>query len=123
MDVLEQFAFNLVGRYCGYALLAIFCVMISMADMIFLALQTAATLTTLGMFILIMKAQDAHLLPYTSTAIWKSLEKYEHPNPHIAQWLVSTIMEKTYLDFASHALRLSILLWFFALISTSPLGR
>jgi len=87
-------------RACGFALLAIFCIMVGMSFEPRMAFRTGGYLTLLMVGVLALKAWEARTKPYRRTEVWLYLSKEQRPHPGSAQQLMSTIMRETYLTFA-----------------------
>jgi hypothetical protein len=116
MEQMRRVAYETVLRACGFATLAIFCVMIGMSFMPKLAFQAGGFLTTLMAFVLILKAFEARTKDYRRTEMWLYLEKHERPPAAYAQWASGVVLRETYLTFALWTSVVSIVLWVLALI-------
>ena len=79
MEHMRRIAYETVLRACGFASLAIFCVMVGMSFMPRLAFQAGGFLTTLMAVVLILKAYEARTKDYRHTEMWLYLEKDERP--------------------------------------------
>ena len=115
MEHMRRIAYETVLRACGFASLAIFCVMIGMSFMPRLAFQAGGFLTTIMSAVLIFKAYEARTKHYRRTEMWLYLEKHERPPASYAQWASATILRETYLTFALWTSVVSIALWIIAL--------
>lgn len=115
MEHMRRIAYETVLRACGFATLAIFCVMIGMSFMPKLAFQAGGFLTTVMAFILILKAFEARTKDYRRTEMWLYLEKDERPPAAYAQWASATVLRETYLTFALWTSIVSIAMWVLAL--------
>jgi hypothetical protein len=100
VDDLRRIAFEVVMRACGFALLAIFCIMVGMSFEPRMAFRTGGYLTLLMVAVLALKAWEARTKPYRRTEMWLYLSKEQRPHPGTAQQLMSNIMRETYLTFA-----------------------
>lgn len=128
MEHMRRVAYETVLRACGFASLAIFCVMIGMAFNPRLAFQAGGFLTTIMAFVLILKSREALTKDYRKTEMWLYIDKKFRPPEAYAQWASSTILRDTYLTFAMWTALISIAMWtlalFFSLIgTTSTLAR
>ena len=115
MEHMRRIAYETVLRACGFASLAIFCVMIGMSFMPRLAFQAGGILTTVMSFILIMKAFEARTKDYRRTEMWLYLEPNERPPAAYAQWASATVLRETYLTFALWTSAVAIVMWVLAL--------
>ena len=102
-------------RACGFASLAIFCVMVGMSFMPQLAFQAGGFLTTIMAGILILKAFEARTKDYRRTEMWLYLEKDQRPPAAYAQWASATVLRETYLTFALWTAAIAIAMWVLAL--------
>ena len=117
MEHMRLVAYETVLRACGFASLAIFCVMIGMCFMPKLAFQAGGFLTTLMAAILMFKAHEANTKDYRRTEMWLYLEKDQRPPAAYAQWASATVLRETYLRFALWTSMISIVLWALALVT------
>jgi len=115
MEHMRRIAYETVLRACGFASLAIFCVMIGMSFMPRLAFQAGGTLTTIMVIVLIYKAYEARTRDYRRTEMWLYLEKNERPPASCAQWASATVLRETYLQFALWTSVVAIAMWVIAL--------
>jgi hypothetical protein len=113
---MRRIAFETVLRACGFAALAIFCVMIGMSFMPKLAFQAGGFLTTIMAGVLILKAHEARTKDYRRTEMWLYLEKHQRPPASYAQWASATVLRETYLTFAMWSALVSITMWAIALV-------
>jgi hypothetical protein len=116
MEHMRRVAYATVLRACGFASLAIFCVMIGMSFMPKLAFQAGGFLTTLMCAILMLKACEARTKDYRRTEMWLYLEKHERPPAAYAQWASATVLRETYLRFALWTSMVAIVMWTIALL-------
>ena len=114
MDHLRRTAFVSVGRACGFAGLAIVCVMVGFSYDLVAAARAGGILTLLVTVVLIMKAREAVWRDYRRTELWLMLEKDERPPPAIAQAVTSTVLQDAYFWFARHTAGISVALWLMA---------
>lgn len=123
MEHMRQVAYETVLRACGFASLAIFCVMIGMSFNPRLAFQAGGFLTTLMTFVLILKSREALTKDYRKTEMWLYIDKEFRPPEAYAQWASSTVLRDTYLTFAKWTALIAIAMWtlalFFSLLGTT----
>jgi hypothetical protein len=117
MEHMRRIAYETVLRACGFASLAIFCVMIGMCFMPKLAFQAGGFFTTLMAAILVFKAHEANTKDYRRTEMWLYLEKDQRPPAAYAQWASATVLRETYLRFALWTSMISIVMWVIALVT------
>ena len=115
MENMRRIAYETVLRACGFASLAIFCVMIGMSFEPRLAFQAGGTLTMLMAVVLLYKAREALTKDYRKTEMWLYLEKDFRPPEAYAQWASSTVLRDTYLTFAFWTSAVAIAMWVLAL--------
>lgn len=113
---MRRTAYETVLRACCFASLGIFCVMTGMSFDPKLAFQAGGFLTTIMVFVLVLKAREALTKDYRRTEMWLYLDKDRRPPEAYAQWASSTILRETYLDFARWTALVSIVMWALALI-------
>jgi len=111
MQHLRRAAFLSIGRACGFAGLAVLCVMIGLSYEPLLAARTGAVLTTMITVVLIFKSRRALYQDYRKTEAWLLLDKKHAPPEEYAQWASATVLRDAYLWFAQYAAGMSILLW------------
>jgi hypothetical protein len=116
MEHMRRIAYETVLRACGFASLAIFCVMIGMSFMPKLAFQAGGFLTTLMCAVLMLKAYEANSKDHRRTEMWLYLEKDQRPPAAFAQRATATIMRETYLRFALWTSMIAIVMWTIALL-------
>jgi hypothetical protein len=116
MEHMRRIAYETVLRACGFASLAIFCIMVGMSFMPKLAFQTGGFLTTAMSAVLILKAFEARTKDYRRTEMWLYLEKHERPPASYAQWASATVLRETYLTFALWSSAIAIAMWCVALL-------
>ncbi len=103
MNAIENAAFLAVGRACGFAGFAVFCMVFGLSfDPPFAA--RIGGLICLGITgILLYSAYRAPLKPYKRTHLWLMLTKDNRPPEGIAQRLVGEALRDCYLWFAKQA--------------------
>ncbi len=116
MEEMRRIAYETVMRACGFASLAIFCVMVGMSFNPRLAFQAGGFLTTIMAFILILKAAEARTKPYQRTEMWLYLPKEQRPPQAYAQWASATVLRETYLTFALWTSVIAVTMWVLALV-------
>ena len=116
MEHMRRVAYETVLRACGFASLAIVCVMIGFSFQPRLAFQTGGTLTMLMTLVLIFKAYEARTKDYRHTEMWLYLSKEERPPAAYAQWASATVLRETYLQFALWTSVVGITMWVLALL-------
>ena len=116
MEQMRRIAYETVLRACGFASLAIFCVMIGMSFMPKLAFQAGGFLTTLMCAILMLKAYESRTKDYRHTEMWLYLEKEQRPPATYAQWASATVLRETYLRFSLWTSAVAITMWTIALL-------
>ena len=116
MNDLRRIAYEIVLRACGFACLAIFCVMIGLSFAPRAAFQAGGMLTMIMTGILMLKAQEARTKNHRHTEVWLYLPKEQRPATNFAQRAVSTVMRETYLAFARWTAIVSIVMWMAALM-------
>ena len=118
MEHMRQVAYETVLRACGFASLAIFCVMIGLSFQPAAAFQAGGFLTTLMSLILIYKAHEARTKNYRRTEMWLYLPKEVRPPEPYAQWASATVLRETYLTFARWTAGIAIAMWLIALLAS-----
>ena len=115
MENLRRIAYETVLRACGFASLAIFCVMIGLSFLPRMAFQTGGFLTMAMTAILVYKAAEARTKDHRRTEMWLYLSKDLRPAKNFAQPAISSIMRETYYTFARWTAIVSIVMWSIAL--------
>ena len=116
MEHMRRIAYETVLRACGFASLAIFCVMIGASFDPRAAFQAGGILTMLMTLILAYKAREALTKPYRRTEMWLYLPKDLRPPDTHAQWASSTVLRETYLTFAKWTAAIAMAMWAIALL-------
>jgi len=116
VEDMRRIAYETALRACGFASLAIFCIMIGMSFMPKLAFQAGGFLTTVMTAVLVLKAFEARTKDYRKTEMWLYLTKDQRPPAIYAQWASATVLRETYLTFALWTSAISIVLWVIALV-------
>jgi hypothetical protein len=116
MDEMSRIAYETVLRACGFASLAIFCVMIGLSFLPRSAFQAGGFLIMTMTLVLIFKAREARTKDHRRTEMWLYLPKESRPPQALAQQMISNLMRETYLSFARWTAIISIVMWTIALI-------
>jgi hypothetical protein len=116
MDEMSRIAYETVLRACGFASLAIFCVMIGLSFLPRSAFQAGGFLSMAMTLVLIFKAREARTKDHRRTEMWLYLPKESRPPQALAQKMISSLMRETYLSFARWTAIVSIVMWTIALI-------
>src|SRR5688572_9625197 len=112
---MRRIAYETVLRACGFASLAIFCIMIGLSFLPRSAFQAGGFLSMAVTLVLILKAWEARTKDHRRTEMWLYLPKESRPPQALAQKMISTIMQETYLSFARWTAIISIVMWSVAL--------
>ena len=115
MEEMRRIAYETVLRACGFASLAIFCVMIGLSFLPRSAFQAGGFLSILLTLVLVLKAHEARTKDHRRTEMWLYLPKESRPPQAIAQRTISTLMREIYLLFARWTAIISIVMWAIAL--------
>lgn len=116
MDELRRISYETVLRACGFASLAIFCVMMGLSFLPKSAFQAGGFLSMVMTLVLVLKAREAQTKDHRRTEMWLYLPKEIRPPATHAQKTISTIMRETYLLFARWTAIISIVMWAIALV-------
>ena len=115
MEEMRRIAFDTVLRACGFASLAIFCVMIGLSFLPRTAFQAGGFLSMVTTLVLVLKAYEARTKDHRQTEMWLYLPKERRPPEAFAQRTIATVMRGTYLLFARWTAIISIVMWIIAL--------
>ena len=116
MEEMRRIAYETVLRACGFASLAIFCIMIGLSFLPRSAFQAGGFLSILMTLVLVLKAHEARTKDHRRTEMWLYLPKESRPPTASAQKVISTVMRETYLLFARWTALISIVMWTIALL-------
>lgn len=116
MDEMRRIAYETVMRACGFASLAIFCVMIGLSFLPRSAFQAGGFLSMVMTLVLVLKAWEARTKNHRRTEMWLYLPKESRPPETHAQRTISTLMQETYFLFARWTALISIVMWTIALL-------
>jgi len=115
VDEMRRIAYETVLRACGFASLAIFCVMIGLSFLPRSAFQAGGFLSMTMTLVLVLKAHGARTKDHRHTEMWLYLPKESRPPKALAQKTIALIMRETYLLFARWTAMISIVMWSIAL--------
>ena len=115
MEEMRRIAYETVLRACGFASLAIFCVMIGLSFLPRSAFQAGGFLSMTMTLVLVFKAREARTKDHRRTEMWLYLPKDRRPPQAHAQQTIATVMRETYLLFARWTSIISIVMWTLAL--------
>jgi hypothetical protein len=107
MEYLRQTAMASVGRACGFAGLAIGCVMVGLSFDPPQMMRVGAMLTLFLAIALCLKAWIASKQDYRGTETWMMLPPEHKPPAEIAQKALSSVLRDTYLNFARFTVGIS----------------
>lgn len=99
MDVIEACARISVARGCGFALLAIFCVMIGLMGSPVFALKIAGVFFLFIAIVLMLRSDLARRMDHRNTELWLMLETAERPPVAVAQRIVGAVLSRTFAEF------------------------
>ncbi|MBR0957150.1 hypothetical protein [Bradyrhizobium japonicum] len=116
MEEVRRLAYEIVLRACGFASLAIFCVMIGLSFLPRAAFQAGGFLSMTMTLVLAFKAREARTKDHRRTEMWLYLPKERRPPQAHAQQTISAVMRETYLLFAGWTAIISIAMWTVALV-------
>jgi hypothetical protein len=115
MEEMHRVAYETVLRACGFASLAIFCVMIGLSFLPRSAFQAGGFLSMAMTLVLVLKAYEARTKDHRRTEMWLYLPKESRPPQASAQRTISMVMRETYMQFARWTAMISIVMWSIAL--------
>jgi hypothetical protein len=115
VEEMRRIAYETVLRACGFASLAIFCIMIGLSFLPRSAFQAGGFLSMAMTLVLVLKAHEARTKDHRRTEMWLYLPKESRPPQAHAQRTISTVMRETYLQFARRTAIISIVMWTIAL--------
>ena len=116
VEIMRRIAYETVLRACGFAALAIFCIMVGLSFHPRAAFQAGGSLTLLMTLVLMFKAREARTKPYRHTEMWLYLPKEHRPPETYAQIASATVLRETYLVFARWTALIAIAMWVIALL-------
>lgn len=110
MEHIQNAAMVSVGRACGFAGLAIICVMLGLSFRPELAAKAGGVLFLFLALILYMYGVQARTRPYRRTETWLILKKDKRVPADVAQKIVGEVLRETYLRFATHTAIVAVVL-------------
>jgi hypothetical protein len=116
MEEMRRIAYETVLRACGFASLAIFCIMIGLSFLPRTAFQAGGFLSMTMTLVLVFKAREARTKDHRRTEMWLYLPEDRRPPQAHAQRTIATVMRETYLMFARWTAIISIVMWTIALL-------
>lgn len=116
MEEMRRIAFETVLRACGFASLAIFCVMIGLSFLPRSAFQAGGFLSMVMTLVLVLKAHEALTKDHRRTEMWLYLSEENRPPAAYAQRTIAALMRETYLLFARWTALVTIAMWTIALL-------
>jgi hypothetical protein len=110
MNAIENAAYISVGRACGFAGLAIFCIVFGMSFDPSLATRIGGALCVVLALILAGYAYWAPRRPYKRTELWLILAKEKRPPSEFAQRVIGNALRDTYIWFSRQSALFAIAL-------------
>ncbi len=110
MQAIENAAYISIGRACGFAGLAVFCLVFGLSFEPVLAARTGGVVCLGVALILGFRAFRAPLRPYKQTELWLILSKDERPPAELAQRVIGEALRGAYIWFARQAAALAAVL-------------
>ncbi len=108
MEAIENAAFVSVGRACGFAGLAILCIMTGLSFAPVKAAQAGGVLCLMVTLFLMFRAATARNWPYRRTETWLILGEDKRPPEKIAQRVIGETLRETFFWFAKQTALFSI---------------
>lgn len=115
MDKIRQLAYVSVGRACGFAVLAIFTIMVGLSFDPALSAKSGAVMFAIAATVLWFFARTAPHRNPRRTELWCMLDADEQPPPAIAQRVVGAALAEAYRRFTVWALLAGTGLWLLSL--------
>ena len=115
MEEMRRIAYETVLRACGFASLAIFCVMIGLSFLPRSAFQAGGFLSMLMTLVLMLKAREARTKDHRRTEMWLYLPKESRPPQAFAQTKISTSCARPICSSRAGLRIISIVMWTIAL--------
>lgn len=110
MHAIENAAFVSVGRACGFAGLAVFCLVFGLSFEPVLAARTGGVVCLGLALVLTLYALWAPVRPYYRTELWLILPRDQRPPSAVAQQVVGQALRAAYRWFAQQAAIIAIVL-------------
>jgi hypothetical protein len=99
------------ARACGFAGLAILCLMVGLSGNLATTLKAGGYAALLVMTVLLLMAHHAPRKPFKRTELWLMLDEAERPPAALAQGLLAAVRRAAFLRFAAyHATAAAVLL-------------
>ena len=116
MEAIENAAYVSVGRACGFAGLAVFCLVWGLSFEPVLAASSGGALCLFVALILVFYAWRAPQRSYKRTELWLILEKQKRPPAEVAQQVIGEALRETYIRFARQAAIIAFVLLLVSLV-------
>lgn len=111
MDAVERAAYMSVGRACGFAGLAIVCVMVGLSYDPILAARTGGIFTFALTLFLIYRARISPKRPFRYTEAWLILSGSDRPSEAVAQQVIGRALQTAYFWYAYQLAIVTVALW------------
>jgi hypothetical protein len=108
MKAIENAAYISIGRACGFAGLAIFCIIFGLSFDPPLAARIGGVLCVMLALILAGYAYWAPVRPYKRTELWLILAKDKRPPADFAQRVIGNALRDTYIWFSRQSALIAI---------------
>lgn len=109
LEHIESAAMLSVTRGCGFAALAVFCLMFGFSYDFALSFKVGGVLMLATCGFLLVKAQRALTRPYRSTETWIMLPPDKRPVAATAQKLIGGVLRAVFLRFAAWTAGMAVL--------------
>ncbi|MEC9369173.1 MAG: hypothetical protein VX871_10840, partial [Pseudomonadota bacterium] len=109
LEHIEGAAMLSVTRGCGFAALAVFCVMFGLSFDFALSFKVGGVLMLATCLILVLKGWHAPVRPYKRTETWIILPVDKRPTAATAQKLIGNVLRAVYLRFAIWTAAIAVL--------------
>ena len=116
MDPVRRTAFETVARACGFAALAIVCILVGLSWNPPLAAKTGGFLSMLTTLTLLAKGATAPHRDHRDTEAWLLLDRNDRPPAAVAQRLTATALQEAYYTFAHRAAAFTMVLFALAVV-------
>lgn len=100
MQAIESAAYTSVGRACGFAGLAVLCVMLGLSFEPALATRTGGVMCLGLAVVLMLYGYFAPFRPYKQTELWLILPENQRPPDAFAQQVIGNQLRETAMRFA-----------------------
>ena len=108
---IRETAYHSVGRACLFGMLAVATVMAGLIAWPTVAFRSGAILSTLGMAILLIKAEQAKRRSYRHSEVWVLLGRRQGLPEARAQQVIASVLSATFERFAVYLAVLSGVMW------------